>query len=339
LELGQPIDGGAGVAKRILAVAVAEHSDEIEIKSWKGLKGLRGVRVRPYIRGLVQGLDEFNAQLGQDYVITFRQRDASNLAGAFTNPSADPMVVVCMSTTVVKAAASAFPPGTGQPIVGMVSEPTAEGVGTTANTCGVNAKRSQSADNCFKRFMRTVPTLTEVRVLHKANYGPSVRALSNVTTAAGNMNPPVTITPVTVTTAAQLKTELQNANLPQRDPDTQPATVGVQVLPVDVCLGNAQEIIDFVQGEKGLPVFFPVPDWVRPDATGALGAYGVPQRRCGMMMAEQVKAIWDNNNTVPNFAAVNERWIPAPKTAFEFLASGPVADELNIKLKANIPRA
>jgi hypothetical protein len=327
-------------AKMILAVAIADHPDETRISSWKSLRGLRRMKIRPYLRGLVQGLDELNERLGEDYVIHFRQRDAANLnAAAFRNPEGGPYVIVCMSTTVVKAAAAAFPPATAQPIVGVVSEPVQEQVATTANLCGITARRVQTADNCFRRFVRAVPTLTEVKLLHKAGYGPSDRARDKVQAAANAMRNPISISDVPVTTAAALMTALQS--LPQRDLEAEPpapATVGVLVLPVDVCLGHAQEIIDYVQQDRGLPTFFPVPDWVRPDASGALGAYGLSQRRSGALMAQQVKEIWDAGDVVPNFATVNDRWIPASRHEFEFLVSTAVADELNIRLKRNIPR-
>jgi len=201
-----------------------------------------------------------------------------------------------MSTTVMKAAQNVIT-GTQPPIVGIVSAPTLEttvsGVAFIAvpNLFGVSAKRSQTANKCFECFLRAVPSLTEVKVLHKPGYRPSDEAKNLVEAAAGAKVPPITVTPITVTTAAALENVLDT--LPVRDPDHDGGNppIGVQVLPVDVCLGHAQEIIDLVQGEKMLPVFFPVPDWVTPDTSSALGAYGVWQRRCGVLRAERVAAV------------------------------------------------
>ena len=325
---------------RIVAVAVAADNNQMTINSRRDLRDLRRVKVRPYLRGLVQGLDTRGFKLRKDYVIDFRQRkpNALNNAAAFGNPAAGD-VIFCMSTTVVKAAADI---GTFSvnPIVGIVSEPGQETntAGTRfdqiANICGVSARRSQTAVDCFDRFLRTVPTLTEVKVLSKQGYGPSDRALAAITTTAGQKG--ITCTAVQITDAASLETALDALQV--RDPDAQPATIGVLVLPIDVCLGHAQEIIDLAQGEKKIPVFFPVPDWVKADASGALGAYGVPQRACGEMMAERVSVIWRNGNAVPGAPFV--RWASAPDDSFQFAVSAAVADPdaLNIGLSPNIPR-
>ena len=327
--------------KRILAVSVAEKKADFEIKKPGQLRELRRAKVRPYLRGLVQGLNRRNHQLGKDYIIHFRQRRDVTTAGTFDLPHpSDPCLVFCTSTTVVRAAASVFPPtvpapGSPIPIVGIVSEPgpppTGEGFDTIANICGVSAKRSQTADECFNRFFRTVPTIKQLKVLHKPGYGPSIRALSLVQAAATAKG--VTATQMDASSVAQLESALDG--LTERDPDKDPdPTVGVQILPVDLFLGHAQEIIDLVQGEKKLPTFFPVPDWVKPDVSSALGAYGVSQRRCGQLMAERVDAIWKANNTVPAAG----RWVFAPEEAFEFVASAAAAEELNIELYPSIPR-
>jgi len=318
---------------RIVAVAIAQRNGKLRIKTSADLRDLKRVRVRPYLRGLVQGLDVRGHHLGKDYDIEFRQRKAADIdRPTFDNyQSGDPLVIFCMSTTVVAKAKDLV--GSPTPIVGIVSEPTLEQFDTVTNICGVSAKRSQTAGECFGRFLRTVPTLTEVRVLHKPGYGPSDRALSKVRTAAAAMSPPVTVTPVPITTAADIEDAIDAMHA--RDVDN-PATVGIQVLPVDVCLGHAQDIIDLAQGEKKLPTFFPVPDWVKPDEASAIGAYGVPQRRCGQLMAERVDAIWKNGGTVPG--AGFARWTEAPADAFEFVASTAAAHELNIKLHTSIPR-
>jgi ABC-type uncharacterized transport system substrate-binding protein len=324
---------------RIVAVAIAAENKDITINSRRDLRDLRRVKTRPYLRGLVQGLATRGLKLRKDYVIEFRQRKPSALgtAAAFGNPATGD-VIFCMSTTVVKAAADLF---STIPIVGVVSDPTKEAntAGTKfdqiANICGVSARRSQTAGDCFDRFLRTVPTLIEVKVLTKQLYGPSDRAFDLVNTAATQKG--IACTPVPITDAASLETALDNLTV--RDPDgPQPAMMGVLVLPIDVCLGHAQEIIDIAQGEKKIPVFFPVPDWVKPNASGALGAYGVSQQTCGEMMAERVSVIWRSGNAVPGSPFV--RWVVAPDDTLQWVVSGAVADpdELNIPLSQNVPR-
>jgi hypothetical protein len=334
--------------KRIVAVGVAEDrgNQEAIIGSGKRSKGIKKMKVRPYIQGVIQGLDAFGQRLGlgKDYVIHFRQREVANLnAATFARPAGtgtDPYVIFCMSTNVVRAAANLFPPASNQPIVGIVSEPDIERAGTPAapgaifntltNICGISARRVQSAGRCYERFVRAVPTLRTVHVLHMPNYGPSERALVQVGNAVAY---PQQLDVVNLRDAAHLIQDLNG--LPEQDPDSA-TNHGVLVLPIDVCLGHAQEIIDFVQQEKGMPAFFPVPDWVRSDTSGAFGAYGLSQRQSGMLMAERVQAIWANNGTVPGGAFA--RWKTAPEEAFDFLVSAAVAEDQNIQLDSSIPR-
>jgi len=323
---------------RIVAVAIAAENKETTINARRDLRDLRRVKTRPYLRGLVQGLATRGLKLRKDYVIEFRQRKPNALGNtaAFGNPAAGD-VIFCMSTTVVKAAADLF---STNPIVGVVSEPGTEAntAGThfdqIANICGVSARRIQTAVDCFDRFLKTVPTLTEVKVLTRQGYGPSDRAFNAVSTAAAQKD--ITCTQVPITDVTSLESALDN--LTARDPDAQPATMGVLILPIDVCLGHAQEIIDIAQGEKKIPVFFPVPDWVKPNASGALGAYGVSQQTCGEMMAERVSVIWRSGNAVPGSPFV--RWVFAPDDTLQWVVSGAVADpdELNIPLSQNVPR-
>jgi hypothetical protein len=324
--------------KRILAVGVGEDrgNEETLIGHAKRAKGLKNMKVRPYVDGLIQGLDAFGHRLGDDYVIRFRQKEAANLNAATFQLGGAPYVILCMSTNVVRAAADAYAPATNRPIVGVVSEPdyernTAGAVfDTLTNVCGISAQRVQTADACYERFLRAIDTLRTVHVLHKAGYGPSERALAKVQAV---VTQPQNLNVVPVTTYANLMGDL-NA-LPQQDPDSA-TDHGVFVLPIDVCLGHAQEVIDFVQKVKGMPVFFPIPDWVKSDGTGAFGAYGLSQRRSGMLMAERVHAIWNNGDTVPGGGFA--RWISAPLASFDFRVSQAVAEDQNIKLDRSIPR-
>jgi ABC-type uncharacterized transport system substrate-binding protein len=306
------VKGGHHVPKTIVAVAIGDPANDKIITSATGLTG-----VRPYIPGLIQGLTNF--QIGRDYEIVYRERAVANLGGAFTvNPAPTDPVIFCMSTTVVKAA-QAFT--TTIPVVGVVSDPGREGVASAQNICGVSAQRSQKSRDCLDNFLKTVPSLTEVRVLHKPGYNPSDEALQHIQ----HPPPPVTVVVVPIQTRADLDREL--ANLPTRNL-SQPATIGVLVLPVDVCFGAAPTIIDVAQNQKHLPTFFPVTDWVKPALPSALGGSGVPQHKSGELMAERVDLIW-TNHSIPN-----PRWRDAPGSASEWRVSRAAATALNITLPA-----
>jgi hypothetical protein len=299
-------------AKTIVAVAIGDPSNDKIIRSASGLTG-----VRPYIPGLIKGLTNF--QIGRDYEIDYRERPANNLSGAFTvYPAPSDPVVFCMSTTVVKAAQTFT---STIPVVGVVSDPGREGVTSAQNICGLSAKRSQKSRECYENFLKTVTTLAEVRVLHKPGYNPSDEALQHIQ----HPPPPVPIIIVPVQTQADLDAAL--AALPARDL-TQPATIGVLVLPVDVCLGQASKIIDIAQTQKNLPTFFPVTDWVQPALPSALGGSGVPQHKSGEFMAEGINFIW-TNHSIPN-----PRWRDAPDSAFEWRVSRAAANALRITLPA-----
>src|SRR4051812_42859322 len=95
---------------RILAVAVAENrTDDLPIGSPKHAKGgILGMKVRPYVQGLIQRLEVKGWRLGHDYQIHFRQREVANLnAAAFARPGAGNAnyVIFCMSTNVARYAA------------------------------------------------------------------------------------------------------------------------------------------------------------------------------------------------------------------------------------------
>jgi hypothetical protein len=303
------------MAKTIVAVAIGEPSNDKIIRSTADLSG-----VRAYIPGLVAGLTNF--QIGRDYEIIYRERQLDQLSGAFTvTPAPTDPILFCMSTSVVKAA-QAFTSTI--PVVGLVSDPGREGVASAQNICGLSAKRSQTARDCYDNFLKTVPSLTEVRVLHKPGYNPSDDALQRI-----QQPPPrVPIVVVAIQTRADLIRELNN--MPTRNL-SQPATVGILVLPVDVSIGAAPVIIDTVQAQKNLPSFFPITDWVKWAMPSALGGSGVPQYKSGELIADRVNHIW-TTNSIPN-----PRWKDAPSDAFVWLASRAAAAALNIALPSGVP--
>jgi hypothetical protein len=86
-------------------------------------------------------------------------------------------------------------------------------------------------------------------------------------------------------------------------------------------------IIDIAQGQKNLPTFFPVTDWVTSAQNSALGGYGVPQRTCGQLMSGFVdKIVWGQSN--PGTLKVES----ASDDAFEWAVSKQAAKALNIKI-------
>ncbi len=305
--------------KRILAVAVGAPRDHLIAAA--GIPG----NVRPYVEGLITGLANSGHRLGSDYAIDYKERPQADLTNGKTSeifaPKGAPAydVIFAMSTNVARAAKDT---AGSTPIVSVVSNLKAEGLSRARNITGISARRSQTAGECFEHFLATVPTLKRVRVLHKPGYGPSDRSLKLVKAAAKKRG--VTVEVVAIKTRDDIQTKL--AKMAKRDPK-KPADIGVLVLPVDVCLGAAQLIIDLAQGQKHLPAFFPVTDFVKPNAQGALGGYGVPQRTCGVLMADYVEQIlW--RSAQPSALKVKD----AGDGDFAWVVSREAAKALNIKL-------
>ena len=279
--------------------------------------------VRPYIGGLIKGLSNSN-QIGRDYEIIYRERKEGDLNGAFTVVSTSDPLIFCMSTTAVKAAQSFT---SSSPIVGIVSNPGRENVAQAHNICGISARRSQTGGDCCEHFLKAMQGLREIRALHKRNYNPSLEALDRAKTAAAAYG--VTVTPVDVATADDIHSALNS--MAARDVQ-ETATVGILVLPADVCFSVAREIISVAQTQKKLPTFFSVTDWVKTDHPSALGGYGVPQERSGELLAERVAHIWQTGNMpTPRFHDV-------PSGEFRWLASRAAARALNISLSAEVPK-
>jgi hypothetical protein len=296
--------------------------------------------VRQYITGLVDGLAPGRV-IPTDYVIEYRERTESQLttnpAEAFTGD-----LIFAMSTTVVTAAQTytSTPGNPATPIVGIVSDPgppPGEDFKKSANICGVSAQRHQTADKCFDHFIDTViPKFTNAVILCKPNYHPSDRALRLVQQEAAKRNVSLTL----------LKYTNPNQTIPNwlNTLPTQPAKTGILVLPVDLFFANAGGaggIIDLAQNtglgttSQKLPTFFFATDWVQPyPALSALGAYGVPQDRCGELMADMVDLVWTSG--VP--AKPDDRWPPLVKNSdFQWVTSETVANNFGYKANKNGP--
>ncbi len=303
--------------KRILAVAVGPRRDHVIGPDGNGAPA----GVRPYVSGLIAELSHRGRRLGSDHEIHYRERPQHELAGksqtAFMAADGKPYdLIFAMSTNVVRAALDS---GESIPIVGVVSEPRAEGFSRARNITGISARRSQTAGQCFEHFLATLPTLKRVHVLHKPGYGPSDRSLKLVRAAAKRRG--VTVAPLSIKTPDDIEKKLKA--MAKRDPK-EPATLGLLVLPVDVAFGASQKIIEIAQVQKNVPTFWPITD---PVMAGALGGYGVPQHTCGMLMAHYVDQIlW--HSAAPKSLKVTE----AEADAFEWLVNTAAAKALNLKL-------
>jgi hypothetical protein len=267
--------------KTILAVAIGDPKNTF---TFQDASDTNLNEVRPYIRGLIDWLSKQPAapkpkekldkyQIGKDYVIQYRECKKDDLANLFKNLTSKPDLIFCMSTTVVQAAAG-FADTNEIPVVGIVSDPAKEKFGTMI--CGVSAKRSQHASDCYDQFKEALSSssLRKIFYLHKVNYGPSEDAkywLPNDDDAV-----PVPIGPTDGIDVIKKAID----RLPE-------ASGGLLVLPVDQFFGAGAKIVEWAKS-RSLPTFWSVPDW----PPGAFGGYGVPQKMCGRYMGERVAYIW-----------------------------------------------
>ena len=306
-------------AMRILAVAVGPEKNVLIDAMSRARLG----EVRPYIKGLVDGLEELNRQLGCDFNIDYRERPQTFLEKPETAKSAfdpDPNLIFAMSTTVLRAGLDA---STSVPIVyASVSDLIEDKITLRRNAAGVNAKRTQSAGECLARFVATVPTLRTVHYLFKKDYGPGERALDLVKQAAATLK--VDIHEVAVSSHQDIAENLLRlAGRALVDS----AQAGVLVGPVDTCLSAVPVIIEIAQRVENLPVFLPVGDWVRPELPSALGAFGVSQHTCGRLAARHVDSmLWPVGGSPVGEVTT------ASASDFEWVVSSAAANSLNIKV-------
>jgi ABC-type uncharacterized transport system substrate-binding protein len=311
--------------KRILAVAIGTPDADFLVNT------SNPANVRPYVTGLVEGLSDPhgpNKQIGTDYDIWYRERSRLTITsdaatfGPGTDGKANDLIFP-MSTTVLQNAVNFT--GTTSIVYPSVSNPASDGIHVGNNVAGINAKRDTTADKCLDYFIQSMsPPLQTVYYLHSQHYPPAERARGRVEHEAGVKGIHFHRVDVTEKT---LHADLM-AKVPMLDPSN--PTVGVLVLPIDFCLGErptqAPDIISTVQGTKGLPTFFPIPDWARASPP-AFGAYGVSQSTCGELAAPLVFQIMWNGASPKTIGPVD-----APDDAFEWVLSQPAIDELKIKL-------
>jgi ABC-type uncharacterized transport system substrate-binding protein len=304
-------------SKTILALAVGDPKSSQRIDHPTKLEG-----VRPYIRGLIDGLASLGPQLGTDFVIDYRQNwlDYIEKGQAFRELPDDPALIYAMSTKVMRAAGDHTE---AVPIVfPNCSEHGDEEFVKAGRATGFSAQRTQTAGDCFDLFLTSVPTLKQVLIPHIDEHDICENALQLVTDAA--IKKGVEPKPVLVRSYSDLLDKL--SNLPPRDRGNS-ATTGVHVLPVDLFFGATVEIIKRAQGEKNLPAFFPTTDWVPVNYGGAFGGYGVPQYKCGERTAQHVHQILWVNPPDAKFPVVTE----ATEQDFEWAVGRAAAAALDIE--------
>jgi hypothetical protein len=287
----------------ILAVAIGnERTDEIDSQSFSTPDP-----VRPYIRGLVNGLTNEGLDIGTAYVIKYVQRPV--LSSVFPIPTTSrPDCIFAMSTTVVKAASGSHADIS---IIGIVSDPQKQGFldPVVKNVFGVSARRTQSALECYQHFERTAPN-RPMYVLHDPNYGPSVDALDSIRGGSHSFNV-LNVTPDNIHGVIGQRNQGDN----------------LLVLPVDWFFGMAKDISSSAQ-DAGVADFWSVTDWVRTGPESAFGGYGVSQQECGRVMADLVAKVLRKKTPTNKFIIAN---------IIAWRASEAAAGRVNVQIPTNLP--
>lgn len=316
--------------KRILAVAVDSTPTKNCAVVRSMIKADRVKEARPYIAGLIAGLERLGHKRGVDFEIDYVTCEPADLKkGVKAAIDAEkPDAIFAMSTSTLKAAMSATKT---IPIVfPSISDPTEDGVVKSSavpgtNATGVRALRRQTSHECLELFKATVPSLRKVYGLHKPNYGPAIRALTEVKRAAKRAR--VTFTPVPVKSRKEIADKL--SALKQTGAAGKPE-VGVMALADDLVLSAWRGISELCQ-EKRLPTFFPVTDWVRAASPSPLAGYGVPQAACGEQAALHMDKV---------LKGVPPKDIPVKRAGgFEWAVSKAVAKAIGLTIPDTVLKA
>ena len=111
------------------------------------------------------------------------------------------------------------------------------------NICGYSAKRVQQAPDCYRKFLLTAPGLTDVWVLHQPRYIPSQKAKGLIEASLGGK----ILSFVDVTAPNDILAGLA----------TVPGGMGVLVLPIDRCFGEADDIVKWQNDLKRTKIEYP----------------------------------------------------------------------------------
>jgi hypothetical protein len=293
--------------RTIVAVAIGATYKQVLVNNPNNIPGW----VRKYINGFVNG---FPHTLGNDYAIDYRECPAAQLGALVFTKQLRADYVLCFSTTVVVAAAQAYPAATNKPIIGIVSRPQNQPFFHQANVCGASAERSDDAQKAYGNLLNTVnPALNQATVLNDPTYGPSQDSLQKIQQV---YNPPV----VNATTPTDVQTAINQAV---------PGS-GLLLLPVDWMFGAADDIIQWATNRPILDFWF-VTDWVVPSPNpSAFGGYGVSQQTSGHYLAQQLAITWNGN--WPNPA-----WVHVKPNDRTWSASQTRAVQANVILNPNNP--
>jgi len=296
----------AQTIKKILAVAIGDPANQFDFRSPND-NNLNSVR--PYIRGAISKLTALGRQIGTEYMIEYREFDQGSIN--FSTP--DLSLILCLSTTVAKAAQAAKITTT--PVVAICSDPDHEKF--TSNFFGVTAARWQKGKEYFNNFLETVPILQDtskkIYVLHKKDYYPSEEALKRLK-ESNPYNSKIEV--VEVSSYGEIEDKISGIAGPG----------GLLILPADWFFAKASKIFPIVQ-RKGLPDFWPVTDWVKQDGTGAVAGYGVSQLMSGEILAQQIGEYWKTNQ----FPSGRKQWVDAPDQ-ISWMGSVSAARACNVSL-------
>jgi putative tryptophan/tyrosine transport system substrate-binding protein len=314
--------------KRILAIAVGLDPNNNSCAVWKNIIGSsQTVPTRPYVTGLIGGLQALGLQPGVDFQIDYATCDPKGLSKFVKNTldEANTDAMFAMSTTAVKAAMAASKK---VPIVfPSISDPVDDGVVKSSaapgkNATGIQALRRHTADQCLGLFKVTVPSLRTIHAFHKPNYGPATRAYKNIRKEAKRAN--VEVKWIRVGTHDEIDEELCKLS---PEAGKHGPKHGVLVLPDDLVL-SAWPKITKTAADKKLPTFFPVTDWVRGATPSALAGFGVPQQTCGKEAAAYMYRV---------LHGISPKTLPVkPAGGFEWAVNQKLAQQMGITIPASV---
>ncbi len=195
----------------------------------------------------------------------------------WTDPRKIPIVFVVISDPVYER------------LVNSLSQP-------GGNATGVSTQMSQVAPRAVEKFLRVFKDhnrpLGEVCWMHREKFPPSDLAFGSIRQTCINHN---------ATPDRQLVNDRQHVDRLVRDTvESQigkpSPTLGMFISPDDMVVSNWQNVITLAQQEKGVPTFWQVLEFVKPDPNTparpcALGGYGIPGKTVGERTAEIVDKV------------------------------------------------
>jgi putative ABC transport system substrate-binding protein len=316
--------------QRILAVAVGQASQGSGGVTRDVIGTKHATEMRPYVSGLISGLDKLGLKGGQDYEIDYATAEPSKLKALIKSAIGErrPDAIFAMSTSALKAAMSVTKDI--QIVFPSISDPVHDGVAKSCaspgkNATGVRSMRRQSAHECIELFKATVPSLRKILGFHKPTYGPVTRAMKELKKSAKAAK--VSFAPVLVKSHKDIVAKLDA--MKQTGPDGKPQ-IGVLVLPDDLVLSAWRTITQSAHAKK-IPTFFPITDWVKAGSPSALAGYGVPQHTGGEAAAAYMYKI---------LKGVPASDLPIKRCGgFEWAVNKAAAAAIGISLPDNVVKA